>query len=85
MIKHFQENRKKINTVNYNLGIKDPRMVLQLYQMYQVKTQARKSALVCSEVKQFRMDYRELLELSIIYLEGTHHARWDVQGSWILH
>jgi hypothetical protein len=69
VFKHFQENWKNINTNSFNPGIEgiDPYVCITLFN---VEIQILNFALDCSRKKQFRDDYRELLELAII----VHHC-----------
>lgn len=63
--KKFQEYWSKLNTSNYNAGIEDSNICTALSY---TKNDVLQFAFDHSKKEQFRKDYRELLELTIIYL-----------------
>jgi hypothetical protein len=94
LFKKFQEYWGKLNTSNFNPGIEDSNVCMALSR---TKNDVLQFALEFSKKEQFREDYRELLELTIIFLGGTphrgisfripsasHHARWMAKAIYCL-
>ncbi|XP_050524055.1 uncharacterized protein LOC126895832 [Daktulosphaira vitifoliae] len=94
LFKKFQEGWSNINTNKFNPGIEDKYVSEKLCD---AKQRVLEFSLIISKEKQFREDYRELLELSIIFLGGIphrsilfrvpgafHHARWMSKAIYCL-
>ncbi|KAE9539939.1 hypothetical protein AGLY_005191 [Aphis glycines] len=94
LFKKFQEYWSKLNTSHFNAGIEDINICTALSH---TKNDVLQFALDHSKKEQFREDYRELLELTIIFLGGTphrgisfripgasHHARWMAKAIYCL-
>jgi len=95
LFKKFQDNWNKIDTVQFTPGIENYDVSLIL--CHNVQQRVLDFALTHSKEKQFREDYRELLELSIIFLGvithrgisfrvpgASHHARWMSKAIYCL-
>jgi len=94
LFKKFQDNWSKIDTAIFNSGIEDE-VVCQT--LFNIQQRVVDFALAHSNEHQFREDYRELLELSIIFLGGvpnrgisfrapgaSHHTRWMSKAIYCL-